>query len=79
MHSGRVDGLNPRHLKDLTSFTCGEAGLKLKSSIAKLVDLIRNGKIISEILPIFYGATLLKRTKKFHQLQFEKHMETINW
>lgn len=62
--AGGVDGLRPRHLKDLISYTCGDNGLKLQSAIVNLMDLIRNGKLITDVLPIFYGATLTALSKK---------------
>jgi len=57
--SGGIDGLRPRHLKDLISFSCGDASTKLISATGKLVNLIRYGKICAEICPIFYGASLI--------------------
>lgn len=51
-------------MKDLISFTCGDASLKLKSVICKFVDLIRSGKVLRGILPIFCGASLTALVKK---------------
>lgn len=56
--SGGIDGLRPRHIKDLTSFSCGVAASKLKSSIVKLVDLIKYGNVPSDLVKLFYGASL---------------------
>lgn len=62
--SSSSDGLRPRHLKDLTSFTCGESASNLLKSIASLSDLAKTGKICEDILPIFYGASLIAFVKK---------------
>lgn len=62
--SSGVDGLRPRHLKDLTSYTCGESASKLLKSIISLTDLAKAGKICKDILPIFYGASLIAFDKK---------------
>lgn len=62
--SGGIDGLRPRHLKDLISFSCGDASPKLVSTIAKLVNIVRGGKICEKLLPIFYGAALIALAKK---------------
>jgi len=56
--SGGIGGLRPRHLKDLTSFTCGESGNRLLRAIASLVDVIKNGKVQKDISKIFFGASL---------------------
>lgn len=61
--SGGVDGLRPRHLKDLISFSSRDASAKLTSAIAALVNIIRSGKICSKLLPIFYGASLIALAK----------------
>ena len=57
--SGGIDGLRPRHLKDLISFTCGESASHLLKAIASLTDLIKAGKISQEMHSIFYGASLI--------------------
>lgn len=62
--SGGIDGLRPRHLKDLISFSCGDASKRLTSAIAKLVNVIRAGKICSKLCPVFYGAALVALAKK---------------
>lgn len=62
--SGGLDGLRPRHLKDLISFSCGDFSTKLIDSIAKLMNVIRRGKISPKVLPVFYGATLTALLKK---------------
>ena len=62
--SGGIDGLRPRHLKDLISFTCGESASHLLKAIASLTDLIKAGKISQEIHSIFYGASLIAFDKK---------------
>lgn len=62
--SGGIDGLRPRHLKDLISFSCGDAAEKLISASSKLVNVVRSGKICSDLLPVFYGAALIALAKK---------------
>lgn len=61
--SGGIDGLRPRHLKDLISFICGDSSTKLVIAMAKLVNIIRSGKIIRSLLPVFYGAALIALAK----------------
>lgn len=61
--SGGIDGLRPRHLKDLISFSCGDASAKLITAMAKLVNIIRSGSVYDEILPVFYGASLIALAK----------------
>ena len=62
--SSGIDGLRPRHLKDLTSFTCGESANKLLKAIASFSDLAKSGKICKDVLSVFYGASLLAFDKK---------------
>jgi len=62
--SSGIGGLRPRHLKDLTSFTCGESATKFLNAIASLSDLAKRGEISSNILSIFYGAGLIAFDKK---------------
>lgn len=64
--AGGIDGLRLRHVKDLTSFSCGDAASKLKLSISKLVDLIKFGNVPPKLLKIFYGASLTA-LQKLHQ------------
>lgn len=53
-----------RHLKDLTSFSCGESAAGLLKAIASLSNLAKAGKICEDILPVFYGASLIAFDKK---------------
>src|ERR1700744_3342507 len=53
--SGGIGGLRPRHLKDLVSFTCGDSANRLSLS---LVDVIKGGKVRSEVAKILFGASL---------------------
>lgn len=62
--SGGVDGLRPRHLKDLISFSCGDSASHLINAIVSLTDLVKAGKIVKDIQPIFYGASLIAFDKK---------------
>jgi len=56
--SGGIGGLRPRHLKDLTSFTCGESANRLLRAIASLLDLIKCGNVQKDVSKIFFGASL---------------------
>lgn len=56
--SGGIGGLRPRHLKDLTSFTCGESANRLLKAIASLVDVVKFGEVQKDIAKIFFGASL---------------------
>lgn len=62
--SSGIDGLRPRHLKDLISFSCGDACEKLTLAAAKLTDIVRSGKVCQKLLPVFYGAALIALAKK---------------
>lgn len=59
-----IDGILPQHLKDLTSPTTGEAGLKLLRAISKLSNLMLSGKIPFRQCSILYGTTLCALSKK---------------
>lgn len=61
--SGGLDSLSPQHLKDLTSISAGDAGVKLLSSITKLCNFLLAGKLIEDIRPLFFGASLCALTK----------------
>lgn len=52
-----IDGLLPQHLKDLTSSTTGEAGLKLVRAVTGLSNFMLSGKVPSELCSILYGAS----------------------
>ncbi|KAJ6644018.1 Monocarboxylate transporter 12 [Pseudolycoriella hygida] len=67
--SGGIDGLRPRHLKDLISFTGGDSSTKLVTAMAKLVNMIRSGKIVQIIIPIFYSAALIALAKKTEDIR----------
>lgn len=45
-------------MKDLTSFTCGEAANRLLKAIASLVDVVKHGTAQVDIAKIFFGASL---------------------
>jgi len=53
-----IGGLRPRHLKDLTSFTCGHSANRLLKDIASLMDIIKGGKVQREVAKILFGASL---------------------
>ena len=62
--AGGPDGLRPIHLKDLISASSGDAGLRLLSSITKLVNLILGGEVCAEAIPVLFGASLCALEKK---------------
>lgn len=62
--SSGIDGIRPQHLKDLVAKSNGDAGIKLLQSITNLENLMLSGKVLSEICPIIYGATLCALSKK---------------
>lgn len=62
--SGGIDGLRPQHMKDLISFSSGEAGQKCLSSITDLCNMLLCGKLNSETCPFFFGANLCAFLKK---------------
>lgn len=53
----------------MISYKSGDNGSKLQSTIASFMDLTRNGKIIPEILRLFYGATLTALSKKENDIR----------
>ena len=62
--AGGVDGLKPQHLKDLITDSAGMVKDRLCEELAKLVTLMLNGKVLEEICPILYGASLTALKKK---------------
>ena len=62
---GGPDGLLPQHLKDLTAEYLGETA---NSLVDALMDLLNNiifaGKVLSFMVPIFYGAGLIALSKE---------------
>lgn len=60
-----IDGIRPQHLKDLTSKSAGDSGIRLLHSITRLCNFILAGKIIPEIWPHFFGASLIAINKKY--------------
>jgi hypothetical protein len=59
-----IDGMRPQFLKDMVSFSAGEAGKRALTAITKLCNFILDGKINEEVLPIFFGASLCALSKK---------------
>lgn len=57
--SAGTDGLRPQHLKDIISFSAGEAGQRALSAITKLCNFLLAGKLNDEIFELLYGALLL--------------------
>ena len=61
--SAGLDGLRPSHLKDLTGYTCGEAGRRLATALTSLVNLALRGEIPSAAREAFFTASLLALEK----------------
>lgn len=59
-----LDGIRPQHIKDLTSFSAGDAGPRLLASITNLCNLMLSGKVEQGICSILYGAALCALNKK---------------
>ena len=59
-----IDGIFPQVIKDLTSISAGDAGLRLLIAITALCNFISQGKICKSICPYLYGALLISLTKK---------------
>lgn len=62
--STSIDGILPQHLKDLTTPSTGEAGLKLISSITNLSNFMLAGKKPNELCSIMYEASLCALNKE---------------
>ena len=62
--SGGIDGLRPGHIKDLTSPRLAEAGIRLISSITKLVNLMLNGDLGQYARDLLFSANLTALKKK---------------
>ena len=61
--TGGFDLLTPQHLKDLISKPTGEAGVRLLQSITCLSNILLRGKLPQDVLPFFFGASLIAFTK----------------
>ncbi|XP_061706329.1 uncharacterized protein LOC133517161 [Cydia pomonella] len=59
-----LDGISPQHLKDLISYSSGDAGEQLLNSITKLINKMYTGNINPDIVPILFGANLIALNKK---------------
>jgi hypothetical protein len=59
-----IDGMRPQFLKDMVSFSAGEAGKRALTAITKLCNFILAGKINEEVLAKFFGASLCALSKK---------------
>lgn len=58
------NGLRPQHIKDLKSFSAGDAGPRLHASITNLCNLMLSGNVEQEVCSILYGAALSALNKK---------------
>ena len=56
--SAGLDGLRPAHLKDLTSRSAGEAGLRLITVLTAFVNLVLRGEVTRTAHAAFFGAAL---------------------
>ncbi|KAF0306974.1 Retrotransposable element SLACS protein [Amphibalanus amphitrite] len=56
--SAGLDGLRPAHLKDLTTRSTGEAGVRLISALTALVNLVLSGDVPASARDAFFGGAL---------------------
>ena len=61
--AGGPDLLKPQHLKDLMLKSVGEPSRHLLSSLTNLCNLLLSGKVLQDVIPSLYGASLLALTK----------------
>lgn len=59
-----LDGLRPGHLKELTSCSAGHQGQRLLASLTKLSNFLLCGRVVSEVCPFLFGASLCALNKK---------------
>ncbi|KAJ2937326.1 hypothetical protein O0L34_g17637 [Tuta absoluta] len=59
-----LDGLRPEHLKELTSLSAGDNGLKLLESLTRLCNFLLRGSLNAEVCPYLYGGSLCALSKK---------------
>ena len=57
--SAGLDGLRPAHLKDLTSRSAGEAGVRLITALTALANLVLRGDVPKSVCAAFFGAALI--------------------
>ena len=61
--AGGCDLLRPQHLKDLISKSSGDSGLQLLGSLTRICNKMLRGDLPKEVLPVFYGASLIAFSK----------------
>ena len=62
--SGGPDGLQPQHLKDMTSDDLGEPSMILLDKIARLLnEILYQGRVPEEVCKVLYGANLTALSK----------------
>ena len=61
--AGGCDLLRPQHLKDLISKPSGDNGDHLLKAITRVCNIMLRGDLPNEILPVFYGASLIAFSK----------------
>lgn len=59
-----IDGMSPQHIKDIISYSAGEAGTQALSSITRLCNFILSGNVNQNICKYLYGASLCALRKK---------------
>ena len=62
--AGGPGGLRPQHLKDLTSASMGDAGLRLLARLTEFTNLCLSGYVPAVTQPVFCGAVLCALNKK---------------
>ena len=62
--AGGQNGLNPKHLKDITAEAIGEPAIKLVDMLVEFFNkIVLCGKVPEEVCRIFYGANLTALSK----------------
>ncbi|XP_047984053.1 uncharacterized protein LOC125224669 [Leguminivora glycinivorella] len=59
-----LDGIRPAHLKELTSGSAGDNGLRLLESLTKLCNFLLSGQLNVAVCPYMYGGSLCALSKK---------------
>ena len=56
--------MTPQHLKDMIGMPAGEGRLSLLSALFSFVHFVLRGELLTDVRPIFFGATWLLLTRK---------------
>src|SRR3978361_1871988 len=62
--AGGLDSLRPSHIHDMLSYSTGDAGEHLLTSLTSVCNFMLSGKINPVVCPILYGGSLCALTKK---------------